>query len=81
MVGGGAELPGVAAGDDAGAGGGAFGVGGVGAVEEEAFAGDAVEAGGFDPGTAVGAGSLRSKVTSKRTTSSFGQSSSRNNLP
>ena len=50
------ELPGVATGKDDGSGGGAFGDWGVGVGEEEAFFGDTVEGGGFDPGSAVGAG-------------------------
>jgi hypothetical protein len=50
------ELPGVATGEDDGSGGGAFGDGGVGVCEEQAFFGDAVEGGGFDPVCAIGSG-------------------------
>ncbi len=56
VVAGGLELPGVAAGDDAGAGGGALGVGRVGAHEEQALAGDPVKARRLDPFRAVGSG-------------------------
>ena len=54
MVCGGPELPGIAASEHGRAGGGALGIGGVGAGEEDAIAGDAVEGRGFHPGAAVG---------------------------
>ncbi len=50
------ELPGVASGEDSCARGGAFGVGGEGVVEEDAFTGNAVKSRCVDPLTTVGAG-------------------------
>src|SRR6185295_11663425 len=51
-----AELPGVAASEDAGPARAAFRIGRKGVFEEDTFAGDAVEVGRFDPGAAVSAG-------------------------
>ena len=50
------ELPGVAASEDGGAAGAAFGVGCEGVMKEDAFAGDAIEVRSFDPFGAVGSG-------------------------
>src|SRR5207253_1961925 len=51
-----AQLPRIAAGEDARPAGAAFGIGGKGVLKEHAFAGDAVEVGRLDPRAAVSAG-------------------------
>src|SRR5581483_1133150 len=56
------ELPGVAAGEDAGPARAALGVGREGVLEQHALPGDAVEVRRFDPGAAVGAAVLPAPV-------------------
>ena len=56
VVGGFLELPGIAAGEDGGAGRGALGVGRVGVLKQNAVTGDAVEGGRLDPRRAISAG-------------------------
>lgn len=55
MVDGFFQLPGITTGQNAGAAGAAFGIGGEGIGETHTFVGDAVKGGGFYPITAIDA--------------------------